>query len=252
MQRVRHAEFELPILTEVYDVAYPWGRDDDFFVSIVEERPSPSRVVDLGCGTGRLAVALAARGHTVTGVDPARASLERARGKPGADGVEWVHGKSPVLPEAAYDAAVMTSHVAQFLLSDEEWDTTFADLHRAVVPGGGLVFDTRDPAARGWERWNPAESRREIALPDGRRCVLWAEVTDVEGLPHPTVHGAGHYEIEGLAELTSELSLRFRPLSLVTASLERLGWRVDDVYGGWGREPVGSPDGELLVVATRR
>ena len=56
-------------------------------------------VLDLGCGTGRLAIALAARGHLVTGVDPARASLDRARGKPGGDRVTWVDGSTGALPD---------------------------------------------------------------------------------------------------------------------------------------------------------
>ncbi len=65
----------------------------------------------------------------------------------------------------------MTSHMAQFFVTDEEWRQALADLHRALVPGGRLTFDTRDPRARGWERWNPADSRREVNLPDGRHVT---------------------------------------------------------------------------------
>lgn len=63
--------------------------------------------------TGRLTLAMADAGHTVTGVDPARAVLDAARAKPGADRVTWIEGTSSLLPTAAYDVAVMTSHVAQ-------------------------------------------------------------------------------------------------------------------------------------------
>lgn len=108
-----HAEFNDPRLVTVYDAECPWPRDDDFFLSVVSETPA-ARVLDLGCGTGRLALGMAAAGHTVTGVDPARASLDAARAKPGADRVTWIEGTSPVLPDASFDAAVMTSHVAQF------------------------------------------------------------------------------------------------------------------------------------------
>jgi 2-polyprenyl-3-methyl-5-hydroxy-6-metoxy-1,4-benzoquinol methylase len=90
---MRHAEFRDPRLVEVYDADFGWSVDDDFFLSVVQERPA-DRVLDLGCGSGRLALGLAAAGYKVTGVDPARASLDAARGKPGADTVTWQEGTS--------------------------------------------------------------------------------------------------------------------------------------------------------------
>src|SRR5258707_3681373 len=120
-----------------YDAAFGWSRADDFFLSVVNATPE-TRVVDLGCGTGRLALGLAAAGHTVTGVDPARASLDAARAKPGADRVTWMEGTSAVLPRAAFDVAVMTSHVAQFFVTDEEWRHAPGHLHRAPIHRGRL------------------------------------------------------------------------------------------------------------------
>ena len=72
------------------------------------------RVVDVGCGTGSLAVRQGARGFSVTGVDPAVASLDVARAKPHGELVTWVHGDATSLVgiEAA-DLAVMTGNVAQ-------------------------------------------------------------------------------------------------------------------------------------------
>ncbi|MBT2365909.1 hypothetical protein J7E88_11475 [Streptomyces sp. ISL-10] len=54
----------------------PWPGEDDFFLPVVAESPG-ARVLDLGVGTGRLALGTAAAGHTVTGVDPAQARSER-------------------------------------------------------------------------------------------------------------------------------------------------------------------------------
>ncbi|WP_086831693.1 class I SAM-dependent methyltransferase [Streptomyces sp. NRRL B-24572] len=145
-----HAEFRDPLLVAVHDAECPRTHEDDFFLRVVGEVPR-RRVLDLGCGTGRLALGLAAAGHVVTGVDPARASLQAARAKPGSERVTWVEGTSADLPDAAFDVAVMTSHVAQFFVTDEEFDRALTDLRRALVAGGRLVFDTRDPEARRWE-----------------------------------------------------------------------------------------------------
>lgn len=229
----------------VYDAECLWSRDDDFFLSVVGESPA-ARVLDLGCGTGRLALGMAAAGYTVTGVDPARVSLEAARAKPGAHEVTWVQATSAVLPEVAFDIAVMTSHVAQFFIGDDEWAHTLADLRRALVPGGRLVFDTRDPRARRWERWNPVDSLRRIPLPGGRVVDVWTEVTSVQDGDVSFTH---YYVFPGGKELRSTATLRFRTEGEVRSTLHDAGFTIDQIYGGWGRQPVGHEDGEFLVLA---
>ena len=244
---MRHAEFEDRRLVEVYDATCAWSRDDDFFVAVVEESGAALRVLDLGCGTGRLALGLAARGHAVTGVDPARASLAAARAKPGADRVTWIEGTSAHLPDASFDAAVMTSHVAQFFVSDTEWAEVLTDVHRALVPGGRLTFDARDPDGRGWERW-PAQWDRTVALPGGGTVAQSVEVTRVDG---DVVSHTLRYRFDDGAELASEATLRFRSEADLRRSLAEAGFAVDAVLGGWDRRPVGAGDGELLVIAHR-
>ncbi|SCL37469.1 Methyltransferase domain-containing protein [Micromonospora pallida] len=276
---MRHGEFEDPRLVTVYDAECPWGPDDDFFLAVVGETPQ-ARVLDLGCGTGRLTLALADAGHRVTGIDPARASLDAARAKPGADRVTWIEGTATDLPDRSFDVAVMTSHVAQFFTTDEEWDAVLADLRRALVPGGRLVFDSRDPADRRWERWNPVDSRRHPRLPDGRTVEAWTEVTEIRGDlvsfthhyrfppspagdPHHLRHigvsnepetptcrkrsGSPHEDTR--LELESSAMLRFRTEAQLRASLHAHGFAVEHVHGGWQREPVGAGDGELLLIA---
>lgn len=242
---MHHGEFRDDRLVEVYDAECRWSQDDDFFLGVVAETPSV-RVLDLGCGTGRLALGLAAAGHDVTGVDPARASLDAARRKPGAGRVMWMEGTSSVLPDDAYDVALMTSHVAQVFLTDDDWDAVLADLHRSLEPGGRLVFDTRDPAARAWDRWNPGESRRSVALPGGGAVEAWMEVT--AHVDH-TVSLRHHYRFDDGTESAATIDLRFRTEGEVRTSLATAGFTVEAIHGGWHRDPVGHPDGELLVIA---
>lgn len=231
-------------LVPAYDVECRWGRDDDFFLGVVGETPG-ARVLDLGCGTGRLTIALAAAGHLVTGVDPARAALDAARAKPGAERVTWVEGTSADLPAGPFDVALMTSHVAQVFTTDDEWHVVLTDLRRALVPGGRLVFDSRDPAARRWDRWNPVDSRRHLALPDGRTVDAWTEVTEARD---DLVSFTHHYHFPD-GELISSGTLRFRTAAQLRVSLQAAGFTVEEIHGGWGREPVGADDGELIVLA---
>lgn len=182
---------------------------------MVNETPG-SRVLDLGCGTGRLTTAIAAAGHAVTGVDPAKASLDEARSKPGADEVTWVEGTSTVLADTAFETAVMTSHVGQFFTDDVHFSGTLTDLKRALVPGGRLVLDSRDPPYRRWERWNPVDSRHQVKLGDGSEVNIWTEVTNVYG---DIVDFTHHYVWPNSEELTSTASLRFRTESALREAL---------------------------------
>lgn len=234
---MRHAEFEDERLVEVYDAECTWGPDDDWFVGVAGDEPV--RVLDLGCGTGRVTLALAAAGHTVTGVDPARASLAAARRKPGADRVAWIAGTSADRPDEPVDVAIMSSHVAQFFTTDEAWAQVLADLAGVVVPGGRLAFDSRDPDDRAWERWGPVDSKRRIVLADGR--VVRAE-TEVTAMDRAVVDFTHTYTFEDGTVLTSEASLRFRSRDELADTLGDAGFALTRVDG---------PPGDFWVVATR-
>ncbi len=91
------AIFELPRLAAIYDALEPDRSDLEAYVAIADEFGS-RRVLDVGCGTGTFAVLLGGRGLDVTGVDPARGSLDIARAKPNAGRVRWLQGDATTLP----------------------------------------------------------------------------------------------------------------------------------------------------------
>ena len=244
---MRNAEYEDPRLVEVYDAEGPWSRDDDFFAALVNETPGAS-VLDLGCGTGRLALGLAAAGHRVTGIDPARAALAAAQAKPSAERVTWIHGTAETTPAAAFDVALMTGHVSQFLLTEGEWLGTLHAVWRALVPGGRLGFHAYDPAARVWEQWNPRSSRRQVTLGDGTTVSIWTEVTAVRD---DIVSYSHHYAFPDGEELRSDSSLRFWSEARLRQSLIDADFAIERVHGGWRGEPVGAGDGELIFVTRR-
>ncbi|WP_236558803.1 class I SAM-dependent methyltransferase [Arthrobacter sp. 9V] len=233
-------------LSALYDAGNQWAEDDDFFLAFVNRRPN-RRVLDLGCGTGRMTLAVAADGHAVIGIDPNPDSIAAAGRKPGAESVTWINGTSAAIPhDAMFDVAIMTAHVAQAINDDGDWSRTLADIHRALVPGGSLVFDSRDPAARAWEHWTPAETRRVHTLPDGSMVESWMESTvETDGLVALTEHRM----LNGSTEETEISVLAFRGEEQLRQDLERAGFTVDHLYGGWRGQDVGSGQGELIVIA---
>jgi ubiquinone/menaquinone biosynthesis C-methylase UbiE len=120
---VPDAIFAHPRLAAVYD-AFDGHRDDlNSYLALAGEL-SAGTVLDIGCGTGSLAVLLAAGGRTVVAVDPAEASLTIAKAKDGAVKVRWIHGDAAALPPLSADLAVMTGNAAQVFLADDEWEQT--------------------------------------------------------------------------------------------------------------------------------
>jgi len=233
-----------PRLPAVYDAENRWGADDDFFLALVERQPG-RRVLDLGCGTGRLTVAIAGSAGQVVGVDPNGTSVEAARAKPHGDRVGWVQGTVACVRGDATDIAVMTSHVAQVFITDAEWSSVLTGLKHALVPGGTLAFDTRDPRAREWETWTAAQTRGQVTLPDGTVVEGWVEVTSVVD---DVVTFAWHNVFPDGTDVSGVSSLRFRSEDVVRRTVEAAGFRIRDVFGGWHGDPVGTA-GEIVVVA---
>ncbi len=242
-------EFTDPRLVAVYETvnAYEPGTQPDFYLGLAAEVGARS-VVDLGCGTGLITRELAQRGYQVTGVDSAPAMVEVARSRPGGERVRWVVGDAGRLGDAGADLAIMSGHVAQFFVRDDEWAAALTALRRALRPGGHLTFESRDPRAREWERWT-ADARRTYDDPAAGPVEVWAEVSDVRD---GVVSYDNHYAFLATGEeVVSPTRLRFRTREELTRTLADTGFAVEEVYGGWDRRPPGPGTGELVVVAVR-
>ncbi len=174
------AIFEHPRLVAIYDPLDPDRSDLDVYAAIADDF-GVHRVLDVGCGTGTFALLLADRGLEVTGVDPAAGSLAVARAKPGAGQVRWIHGDAAVLPPMQVDLATMTGNVAQAIVDAPDWGSTLRGVHDALRPDGHLVFETRDPAYRGWQKWNRAATYRCTEIQGTGAVESWVELTDVSG-----------------------------------------------------------------------
>lgn len=235
------ALFEDPRLARVYDPLDPDRHDLDVYAAIVHEFGAHS-VLDIGCGTGTFACLLAARGIEVIGVDPAAASLEVARAKPDAGRVRWMRCEAAHLPPLQVDLATMTGNVAQVFLTDAEWNSMLRSAHAALRPGGRLVFETRDPAAKAWLEWNRAGVLSRADIPGVGVVRAWAEVSAVRG-DRVSFRSTFVFEADDVT-LTSDSTLRCRGREDIEASVVAAGFVVDDL-----RDAPDRPGRELVFVA---
>jgi SAM-dependent methyltransferase len=202
------------------------------------------RVLDLGCGTGVLALLLSRRGLDVTGADPAAASLDVARAKAGASKVRWIHGDATALPALQADLALMTGNAAQAVVDERQWTETLEGVRNALKPGGRFVFETRNPEFRAWEGWTEARTRITSEVPGVGAVERWVEVTEV-ALPLVSFRWTYVFASDGQV-LTSDSTLRFSSRSEVRESLAASGYAVDGV-----REAPDRPAREFVFVARR-
>jgi len=164
-----------PALADFYDLENGWERSPDFAFCKALASDAGS-VLDLGCGTGGLAVALC-EGRTVVGVDPAPAMLDIARAKPGAGRVDFVEGDArSVRLGRRFELVVLTGHAFQVFLTREDRRAALATIAAHLAPGGRFIFDSRDPARREWEEWGPGESHRLLTHPRFGAVSAWNDV----------------------------------------------------------------------------
>lgn len=231
--------FADPRLALIYDQIDGDRTDLDLYEVLLVDL-AVRTVLDVGCGTGVLACRLAARGVTVVGVDPAQASLDIARSKPGADGVTWIFGDAMMLPALVVDAVTMTGNVAQVFVDDKMWHATLSGVRKAIRVGGYLIFETRDPAFRGWQKWTRDES---ISITDTLAGPVehWVELTEVA---FPLVSFRHSYRFLHTEDIvTSDSTLRFRDRDEITAELASHGFTVEDV-----RDAPDRPGREFVFV----
>jgi SAM-dependent methyltransferase len=136
-----------------YDALYE-ERDDASQVAAFVAALEPSgRVLELGVGTGRLAIPLVDAGLQVTGVDASPEMLDRLRARPGADKVHLIEGDFVSTDaDGPFDVALIAFSTLFLIPSQQGQLDCLANVRRQLRPGGHLVVEAFVPDHSRWTR----------------------------------------------------------------------------------------------------
>jgi SAM-dependent methyltransferase len=198
-----------------YDLLY---RDKDYEAEsrhvhevIQRYHPAARTLLEMGCGTGRHAAALARMGYSVHGIDQSRIMLDRAARQmddlpaEAASRLKFTQGDiRQTRIESGFDAVIALFHVFSYLTDAADLKSTLTNVHRHLNPGGILLFDC-------W--YGPAVL---TIGPSVRIKRMSDEEVDIVRIAEPVVHADKntvdvHYEVSvrrrdtGVADILREV-----------------------------------------------
>lgn len=237
--------------------------DLDLYLALSARTGGP--ILELGVGTGRLAVPLARAGYDVTGVDNDGAMIERARRAAAAAGRETVARLEFVeadivglrLPAAgSFRLAILALNTFLALGTREAQRAVLETMATHLAPGGIAVADV----------WQP--NVEDLARFDGRLALEYGRRDPESGRPVTKIASAQHdaarqgvtlttiYE-EGEPGVPPARWLRVDRLRLVSGDelrgmAEDAGLEIERVAGGYDLEPIGPSSERAVLIAVRR
>ena len=231
-----------PRLAVFYDQLNPWGPDRDFYLELVMSAES---VLNIGCGTGTVLRQARAAGHTgrLVGLDPAAAMLNQAKTR---TDVDWILGDlGTVSFDHEFDLVIMTGHVFQVFLTDDEVTAALAAVRTALADGGRYAFETLNPRLRPWEKWT---NSAEVVAADG--AIVIAANTDPRMVDGGIVDVVGKFSSPSWErEVLCPSSFRFMEVEALDGLLSQAGLAVVERYGLWDRRPFTKQLPEIITIA---
>ena len=214
-------------------------------------------ILELGCGTGRVAIPVARAGATVVGIDRSASMLARglrrvarARLSPS---VKLIRGDISQLPfpDRAFGLVMAPYGILQSLLDEALLAATLADVRRVLARGGtfGLELVADLPA---WEEYSRRPTLRSSRGPHGKPIVL-IETVRQDRRRHITRFEQEFIEGRGQSATSRKFKLAFRTLTVpqMVQRLETAGLEVSALLGDYQGGPW-DLRAEVWIILARR
>jgi SAM-dependent methyltransferase len=235
----------MPEITFDEQVAARYDEDERFDPAVLDPTvdflaglAADGRALELGIGTGRVAVPLSARGVEVSGIDLSPWMLDRLRAKPGAAGIEAVEGDFATtrLP-GSFRLAYLVYNTISNLTTQDEQVACFENAARHLEPGGVFVIEVFVPILQKLPR---GERFRTFAYGPGHHSFDEYDVVSQILYSH-------HYRFadDGTYELHSA-PYRYTWPAELDLMARIAGLRLRERWGDWERSPF-SADSEQHV-----
>jgi SAM-dependent methyltransferase len=250
---------------ELYDLLFPAAeeitsaRDDArrrlmiaserFYLE--EASKGGARVLELGCGSGRLTVLMAQNGIDVVGADLSNPMLDAARGKARAAGVDvrFIRADMRYLDlEEKFATILIPGNSLLHLSTIEELKQCFAGVRRHLGPGGRLVFDISKWDMSRYAR-DPGHRYPAFTLNHPRVGEITVEETAGYDAAAQVRHVVWYVSTAGAPDFRKiEYQLRVIFPQELLLLLETVGFRLEARYGEFTREPFGASSPRQVCV----
>ena len=234
--------------------------DDDIEAIAMLAAECGDPILELGCGTGRVLLPLAAAKHTITGVDISPALLARAAAKlrsQDSTRVRLVEAdlRTLDLPEKQFAFAFCTSNTLMHFTSAEEQIAVLRNAAHHLRPGGRLLIDLFNPdlprlfAVEGVmelaDRWQDAQSGADVLKWSVRRVDVAEQLQETTFI-YEEIFADGRTQ-----RTICPFTLRFLWRSEAELMLQTAGLLVEDVLGSFDGDPYASDSEHLILIAAR-
>jgi SAM-dependent methyltransferase len=196
----------------------------DFLAALAGE----GRALELGIGTGRIALPLVRRAVEVHGIDLSRAMVARLREKPGGEGIPVAIGDfATTRVDGAFSLAYLVFNTINNLTTQEEQVACFRNVAAHLEPGGRFVIEVGLPELR---RLPPGETMHVFDASEGHWGIDEYDLVNQGLVSH-------HFSVvDGAIERVS-MPFRYVWPSELDLMAELAGMRLRERWSGWKREP---------------
>ena len=209
-------------------------RDIPFWQRVAAD--AGGRVLELGCGTGRISVPLAKSGVDLVGVDRSEAMLARLRKRKTPVNVARADIRDLPFRRRSFEMVLAPYGVLQSLVRERDLKATLDSVARVIKRGGTFGLDLVPDVPKWREYENKVQMRGEAK--GGARLTLVESVRQ-DPRRHLTTFEQQYIERRGRRTTTHRFELTFRTLSISQMSkrLEQAGFQVDTVLGDYRGRP---------------